>query len=76
MLLRKGNLPPYIHPAQLEGVNMPTPLANCLSLVKLWDGRVRGGELIVNETIKNEMERLYNEVLFPSCGLVEPTNLI
>lgn len=62
MLLRKGQLPPFIHPSQLAGPDIPTPLANCLSLVRLWDGRVRGSETMVCETIENEMERLYSEV--------------
>jgi hypothetical protein len=62
MLLRKGQLPPFIHPALLAGPDIPTPLANCISLVRLWDGQVRGSETIVYETIKKEMERLYHEV--------------
>lgn len=62
MLLKKGNLPPYMHHSQFAGDNIPTPLANCLSLVRLWDSQVRGGELIVRETVKSEMDRLYREV--------------
>jgi hypothetical protein len=62
VLLRKGQLPPFIHPSQLAGPDIPTPLANSLSLVRLWDGRVRGSETMVCETIKKEMDRLYREV--------------
>jgi hypothetical protein len=65
ILLRKGQLPPFIHPSQLAGPDIPTPLANCLSLVRLWDGQVRGSEAIVCETIKKEMDRLYSEVHRP-----------
>jgi hypothetical protein len=61
-LLRKGQLPPYMHPAQFAGPDIPTALANLLSLSRLWDGQVRGGEAIVRDTVKNEMERLYREV--------------
>jgi len=63
MLLRRGRLPPYIHPSQLAGTSIPTPLANCLSLVSLWDGQVRGGEAFVHEVVKKEMERLYIQVI-------------
>jgi hypothetical protein len=62
MLLIKGQLPPFIHPSQMAGPEFPTPLANCLSLVRLWDAQVRGSEAIVSETIKKEMDRLYSEV--------------
>lgn len=62
ILLNRGQLPPFIHPSQLAGPDIPTPLANCLSLVRLWDGQVRGSEAIVCETIKKEMDRLYAEV--------------
>ncbi|KIN02617.1 hypothetical protein OIDMADRAFT_102728 [Oidiodendron maius Zn] len=61
ILLSRGQLPPFIHPSQLAGPDIPTPLANCLSLVRLWDGQVRGSEAIVCETIKKEMDRLYAE---------------
>ena len=64
MLLNKGQLPPFIHPSQLSGPDLPTPLANCLSLVRLWDGQVRGSETIVLETVKKEMDRLHCEVGF------------
>jgi hypothetical protein len=69
MLLKKGHLPPYIHPSQLAGPDIPTPLANCLSLVRLWDGQVRGGEAIVQSTVKNEMDRLYREVKVSQCSV-------
>jgi hypothetical protein len=62
MLLTKGQLPPFIHPSQMAGPEFPTPLANCLSLVRLWDAQVRGSEAIVSQTIKKEMDRLYSEV--------------
>lgn len=65
MLLSKGQLPPFIHPSQLASPDLPTPLANCLSLVRLWYGQVRGSETIVSETINKEMDRLHCEVGFP-----------
>ena len=63
MMLQKGRLPPYIHPSQLAGTDIPTPLANCLSLVRLWDGQVRGGEAFVQDVVKKEMDRLYVQVI-------------
>lgn len=62
ILLTEGHLPPFIHPAQLSGPDVPTPLANCFSLIRLWDGQVRGSENMVREIIRNEMNRLYEEV--------------
>lgn len=53
---------------------MPTPLANCLSLVRMWDGQARGSEVLVREIIKNEMGKLYEEVtiihLKKSCAYI------
>jgi hypothetical protein len=62
ILLREGHLPPFIHSAQLSGSEAPTPLANCLSLVRMWDVQVRGSENMVRDIVKNEMNRLYEEV--------------
>jgi hypothetical protein len=62
MLSRRGGLPPFIHPSQLRGPSPPTPLANCISLVRMWEGQVRGSESMVQETIRTEMRRLYETV--------------
>jgi hypothetical protein len=62
ILLREGHLPPFIHPAQLSGSKIPTPFANCLSLVRMWDGQVRGSESMVRGIIKTEMGKLFEEV--------------
>ena len=62
ILLRAGNLPPFIHSSQMSGFELPTPLANCLSLVRMWDSQVRGSENMVREIIRNEMSRLYEGV--------------
>ena len=64
VMLRRGHLPPFIHPSRLGGSEMPTPLANYLSLVRLWEGQVRGSENLVRETIKSEMRRIFEEVIF------------
>ena len=66
MMLHPGNPPPIIHPSQLAVPDLPTPLANCLSLVRMWEGQVRGSEVIVRETVEKEMKRLYEEEVIPS----------
>ncbi|TFK54876.1 hypothetical protein OE88DRAFT_1653418 [Heliocybe sulcata] len=61
MMLHPGGLPPIIHPMQAEGSEIPVPLANCLSLVRMWENRARGSDGITTQTIKWEMERLFRE---------------
>jgi hypothetical protein len=62
MMLQLGRLPPIIHPLQLRGQETPVPLANCLSLVRMWEGRAEGSEDVVNGILTREMERLFGEV--------------
>ncbi|KAJ6558667.1 hypothetical protein B0H10DRAFT_2120697 [Mycena sp. CBHHK59/15] len=60
MMLRDETLPPIIHP--LQSARVPQrPLANCRSLLRLWENKVPGSELIVTETVKREMSRLFEE---------------
>lgn len=61
-MLRDGGMPPFIHPLQVDRRWLPVPLANCYSLVRLWETRVQGSEAIVIDTVKREMERLLSEV--------------
>lgn len=61
-MLRDGGVPPFIHPLQADRRWLPMPLANCFSLVRLWETRVHGSEAIVMDTVKREMERLLSEV--------------
>ncbi|KAL1970400.1 hypothetical protein VTN77DRAFT_5561 [Rasamsonia byssochlamydoides] len=60
-MLRDGGVPPIIHPLQVDRRWLPVPLANCYSLVRLWETRVQGSEAIVIDTVKREMERLLSE---------------
>ncbi|KAJ7737866.1 hypothetical protein DFH07DRAFT_984959 [Mycena maculata] len=55
-VLVKGDLalPPIIHP--LKSVAQP-PLANCRSILRMWDARAPGGEVMVKETVRREMDR-------------------
>ncbi|PLN79351.1 hypothetical protein BDW42DRAFT_201674 [Aspergillus taichungensis] len=60
-MLKDGGLPPIIHWAQITGREMPRSLANCYSLVRLWDQAVPGSETMVIGTVEREMERLAAE---------------
>lgn len=56
-----AQLPPPIHRLQLvDGV--PTPLANCYALAKMWSGHTDGSRELVKNTILHEIQRLLGEV--------------
>lgn len=58
-----SRIPPFIHPLQLSKPNIPVALANCYSLVRLWEHRAPGSETIVATTVQREMERLVQDVI-------------
>jgi hypothetical protein len=41
---------------------LPLPLANCFSLIRMWMGREHGSDTLIVETVKSEMQRLFDEV--------------
>lgn len=56
-----AQLPPPIHRLQIvDGV--PTPLANCYALAKMWAERTDGSRELVENTIVHEIQRLLREV--------------
>lgn len=61
-LLKDKDVPPIIHRAQIEGKELPPSLANCYSLVRMWEQAVPGSEMMVMSTLEKEMERLSEEV--------------
>jgi len=61
-MLKDGGLPPIIHRAQIVGRDMPRALANCYSLVRMWEQAVPGSETMVVSIVENEMRRLAEEV--------------
>lgn len=63
MMSRREQLPPFIHPLQVSGDDLSLPLANCFTLSKMWEGSAEPAGALVEQTIKREMERLFNEVL-------------
>ncbi|KAF7587820.1 hypothetical protein BBP40_006672 [Aspergillus hancockii] len=60
-MLEDRAVPPIIHAAQIEGKEMPPALANCYSLVRMWEQAVPGSETMVTSTLEKEMERLGEE---------------
>lgn len=54
-------LPPMIHHLQLEH-GIPTPLANCSTLVRMWAEHVEGSHRLVQTSISQEVQRLFHEV--------------
>lgn len=61
-MLRGGGIPPIIHSVQVAGKEMPRALANCYSLVRMWEQAVPGSETMVVSIVENEMRRLAEEV--------------
>lgn len=68
-MLKDGGFPPIIHRAQIAGNEMPRALANCYSLVRMWEQAVLGSEKMVMNTVENEMRRLVEEVRIFPCVL-------
>ncbi|OJI80450.1 hypothetical protein ASPTUDRAFT_154765 [Aspergillus tubingensis CBS 134.48] len=60
-MLRDGRPPPIIHHVQVAENKTPRALANCYSLVRMWEQAVPGSEEIVMNTVAREMERLASE---------------
>ncbi|KAJ7482183.1 hypothetical protein B0H11DRAFT_2173247 [Mycena galericulata] len=52
-------LPPIIHP--LQSTSPQPPLANCRSILRMWDTRAPGSESMVRETVQREMSRIFEE---------------
>jgi hypothetical protein len=61
-LLRPRCYPPFIHPLQMVDGEFPLSLANCFSLVRMWVGREHGSDVLIVETMRREMQRLFDEV--------------
>ncbi|OWZ42667.1 hypothetical protein C368_03525 [Cryptococcus neoformans 125.91] len=57
-MIEENGFPPIIHPIQMADGCTPVALANCYSLIRLWQHRAPGSEGIVAETIQREMNRL------------------
>ncbi|KAF1990031.1 hypothetical protein K402DRAFT_325354 [Aulographum hederae CBS 113979] len=59
-MMERGDLPPFIHPVQMQS-KIPKPLANCRILLKLWAGGCRETKGFVTLIMKREMRRLIDD---------------
>ncbi|GAD91571.1 hypothetical protein CNBE1820 [Paecilomyces variotii No. 5] len=69
-MLRDACVPPIIHGLQVDTNELPLALANCYSLVRMWETRAAGSEAIVTSTVQREMERLIEEVFVTKCRII------
>ncbi|KAF8169204.1 hypothetical protein K438DRAFT_1855850 [Mycena galopus ATCC 62051] len=54
-----NELPPVVHPFQSA---VPQQLlVNCRTLLRMWENKAPGSELLVRETIRREMNRIFEE---------------
>ncbi|PYH99764.1 hypothetical protein BO71DRAFT_468027 [Aspergillus ellipticus CBS 707.79] len=60
-MLKDGDTPPIVHQMQIVEQRMSRALANCYSLVRMWEQAAVGSETLVVDTVEKEMERLANE---------------
>ncbi|GES59898.1 GDSL-like lipase/acylhydrolase domain protein [Aspergillus terreus] len=60
-MLKDGDVPPIIHHAQIHGGHIPRSLANCYTLVRMYEQAVPGSEAMAVTMVEKEMERLAEE---------------
>lgn len=61
-------LPPIIHSAQFLDGDMPVPLANCFTVVKMWADHAPSSATLVHDTVLGEIRRLLRDVGHQSTG--------
>lgn len=66
-MLKDGHVPPIIHQVQVKEGVIPRALANCYSLVRMWEHAVPGSEEVVLSTLTREMDRLSSEACTLPC---------
>ncbi|KAJ5205289.1 hypothetical protein N7472_001737 [Penicillium cf. griseofulvum] len=72
MLAEEFQLPPLFHSIQITpNKRLPSPLAKCTTLTKMWHGQCEGAEDMVRETILKELDSIVDK----SDQLDEPTIL-
>jgi hypothetical protein len=69
MMAKGFQLPPIFHHSVDLQKTLLIPLANCFTLVKMWDGQSEGANSIVQNTIIKEMETLFSQVCVESLYL-------
>lgn len=64
-ILCKGlQMPPVFHHSVVENKDIPLPLANCCTLVHMWDRQYKGTSSIVQDTILKEIKTIFENVRF------------
>jgi hypothetical protein len=61
---------------QIVDGKLPPALANCFSLIRMWVGREHGSDILIAETVKMEMQRLFDEVSIHPVSLTPETYII
>ncbi|KAK2760402.1 hypothetical protein FQN54_002472 [Arachnomyces sp. PD_36] len=61
MLAEEFQLPPLIHPTQRSAKELPLPLANCITLTKMWGGQCEGSELMVRNAVLKEVDDILDK---------------
>lgn len=76
MLAEEFQLPPLFHFTQIApNKTLPSPLANCITLTKMWHGQCEGAEDMVRKTILKELDSIIDQVsLFLALFFVVLTN--
>lgn len=62
MMAREMQLPPIVHLSHISGKSIPTALANCYALSKIWYASSEEQVEVVQETILKEMQTLFKNV--------------
>ncbi|RHZ59786.1 uncharacterized protein CDV56_102891 [Aspergillus thermomutatus] len=63
MLAEEFQVPPLFHPTQItHDKQLPSALANCITLTKMWHGKREGAEEMVRRTILSELESIVDPV--------------
>ncbi|KAJ5772652.1 hypothetical protein N7520_003181 [Penicillium odoratum] len=72
MLAEEFQLPPLFHSTHIAQRNtLPLPLANCITLTKMWHGRCGGADEIVRKTIIKELDSIATQF-----EIIDDTNLL
>ncbi|SCU78999.1 LADA_0A09120g1_1 [Lachancea dasiensis] len=61
MPIRREAFPPFVHISQNSPVDLPTPLAVCLSLMRMFHNRVPSQDFVIKDALAREMSRLYQQ---------------
>jgi hypothetical protein len=61
MLAKGFQLPPMVHFLQFKD-GTPMPLANCITLCKMWSGQCDSATSMVEDTVRKEIDNILNKV--------------